>query len=174
VISYWCVQTKNFIGHLWVMISHWCVQAKNFIGHLWVMISHWCVQTKNSSGHLWLSHIDVSNKEFHLLSLLIISLMCSNKEFHWSLLIIWYWCVQTTLLLSFLMNNDFMVQSLNICQCLQTLFNKIKITWLSNLLVLSAPDEGYSRNMFYALNLTSIFFIANCSLLFVFRQNHVT
>jgi hypothetical protein len=32
-----------------------------------------------------------------------------------------------------------------------------KIIWLSNILALSVPDEGYSRNAPYALNLISTF-----------------
>jgi hypothetical protein len=33
-----------------------------------------------------------------------------------------------------------------------------KIIWLSNISILSVPDEGYSRNALWALNLLSTFY----------------
>jgi ABC-type nickel/cobalt efflux system permease component RcnA len=43
------------------------------------------------------------------------------------------------------------------CLCLLVLFlpNVLKIIWLNNLLFLSVPDEVYSRNILYTLNLIS-------------------
>jgi len=41
------------------------------------------------------------------------------------------------------------------------LLPKISIIWLSNLLALSIPDEGYSRNMQCALILMSTFLFQN-------------
>ena len=51
----------------------------------------------------------------------------------------------------------------------QTDFNQtfevsyILIIWLSNLSILSVPDEGYSRNALCALNLKSMFLLYLCS-----------
>ena len=39
------------------------------------------------------------------------------------------------------------------------LLPNILIIWLSNLLILSVPDEGYSRNVPCALNLMSTFLL---------------
>jgi len=41
----------------------------------------------------------------------------------------------------------------------QGIFFYIDIIWLSNLSILSVPDEGYSRKMFCALNLISTFLL---------------
>ena len=37
-------------------------------------------------------------------------------------------------------------------------FKDFEIIWLSNILALNIPDEGYSRNASYALNLISTFY----------------
>jgi hypothetical protein len=58
-------------------------------------ISYWWVQTKNFIGHLLWSHIDVFKQRISLVVSDDLMLMCSNKEFHWSLLMISCWCVKT-------------------------------------------------------------------------------
>jgi hypothetical protein len=191
MISCWCVKTKNFIGHFWwshidvfkqrisLVISEWWSHIDVFKQRISLVISEW-----------W-SHIDVFKQRIPVVISDYLILMFQTKNFICCRFWLYHWCVQTKNFISRFWLYDIdvfrphfyyhswwiMILWYNLwifVNVYKHFLIKIKITWLSNLLVLSAPDEGYSRNMFYALNLTSIFFIANCSLLFVFRQNHVT
>jgi len=51
------------------------------------------------------------------------------------------------------------------------LLPKLKIIWLSNLSILSVPDEGYSRNVLCALNFMSMFLFLSTGSRMLFRRN---
>ena len=51
------------------------------------------------------------------------------------------------------------ILKINYCPLLRFFHEKVVIIWFSNLLILSVPDEGYSRNASCALNLISTFLL---------------